>query len=309
MIPHVVGVGRVCIDHYLAPPVSADRFDGSAKRSCGELLVAVGGSVPRILAAACATRAVSCQFIGGARPADAPWIQGELDRLYLPAVLVETETTAHSFIEFGVDGSLESITSAEPPWTLSVPPDALDDTRQHPAVLLTDGRLNSRLLPMLERMNRTGGPRTALWLDPGTTWKSSAGRRAGAMLAARHAQVIIASTDFFEAIESAGLMTPSDAIHIETRQDGSVVGVAPCGRAEVTPAPVKLRGTSLGAGDIFRGHVLAHLAKRDSTTVDRPLLRSVLGASLKASAWRLADDSLEPRCPGLAVPLAVLPRD
>ena len=171
--PHVVGMGRVCIDHYLAHQASADRFDGSAKRSCGELHMAVGGSVPRILAAASATNAVSCHFIGGARQADIAWIQGELDQLSVSTLLFDAESTARSFIEFDADRSLVSITSIETSWTLSIPPGVFDERGQRPAVLLTDGRQSSQLLAIMERLDGMGGPTPALWLDPGTTWNSN----------------------------------------------------------------------------------------------------------------------------------------
>ena len=200
---HILGIGRLCIDHYLTHYRAVNRFDGGTKASATELAQAVGGSVPRILGAAAAVGSHRMQFYSGAHPSDIDWLKTELVRLGIDADIQATSSTARSFIEFERNGRLARVVSIETDWELSHSLFA-DQPSVFSGVtdIVIDARYPSACLSLAKNVRESSTASATIWLDPGSTAFNSEERTRAIVSILPLVDVLVATTDFLSRVST-----------------------------------------------------------------------------------------------------------
>lgn len=297
---YTVGIGRVCIDYYLEIASCSARFDGSKKLSAREIAKAVGGSVPRILSTVSATTSRNTVFfIGGCSLEDHLFLTTKLNEIDLPNKLIKQGYTNFSFILYGDKHQLISITSVEEEKELP-PDDALTYIPFEKKVtdLLIDSRHPKACSRILEQMWDRFHFRPTVWLDPGSTAFSNPDRTKKTIEALMLADVVVASTDFFEkaSVQLGSHFQKKLQLAVETMEGGHVQARGKWGTVTIYPVKVQVRGSSLGAGDVFCGVLIAQLAGLNICKLSNSRIEKAVHSSLQASAWRLASEELVP-CP------------
>lgn len=297
----VIGIGRLCLDRYLVLSSNSDRFDGSSKIAAEEIAQAIGGSVPRILAAASASRSdLSTRLIAGANHIDHSMFIYELEKLGISCELFDTESSAYSYITLRKNNSLISVTSVDEGWELpSIDTLPYLSTVNQISDLLIDARHPSCAETFFSLIASQGKQSPTVWLDPGSTALSDVNRIERTIKSIEIANIVIANSEFFDEVSKIiGYNARKKSIlAIETMATGSVHFTGTFGCGEVRSPKVKIRGSSLGAGDIFRGRLLAHLSGKDIMNIDKKGIEQAIFSSLAASAWRLEQESIVPDAP------------
>ena len=202
------------------------------------------------------------QFYSGAHPSDIDWLKTELVRLGIDADIQATSSTARSFIEFERDGRLARVVSIETDWELSHSLFA-DQPSVFSGVtdIVIDARYPSACLSLAKNVRESSTASATIWLDPGSTAFNSEERTRAIVSILPLVDVLVATTDF---LNQADLVSAQDtrrtvSIVFETLEDGCVKAFGPFGKLLVRPVHLSPGRSSFGAGDIFRGRLLAHL--------------------------------------------------
>jgi len=293
--PSVLGVGRVCVDHFVNSQAPAARFDGSIKQYGVEFATSVGGSVPRALVAASATGLVSAHFVGWVAEQESEWIREWLGARGVTSTLLKAEATGYSVLEYDIgETTFRRLLSVDARGTQGFRGSLVAELRESG---FSDIYFDAYHPEFIRALTLEWTEKPCTWLDPGST-SMSAPRRANALAAARMADCLLSDEVF--AAESRGYSPQRRLLTCISGERGAVTITGIFGEATVRPPAVDPPLASLGAGDIFRGRLLAYLASSKLEAASLGEVRSAVAGAMAAAAWRLRRSGVVvPEAPGL----------
>ena len=307
---NVVGIGRLCTDTYFAVDHTGSRQD-SKKWSGREFAQAYGGSVPRALAAASGFPGVTCSLVAALSTEDLAKgaISEELSSSGVRLIPIPSDRSAKSQVYLdSSSGALKLIISgADVPQSVDetiLRLTELDSSQAGIDALIFDCRQTEAVKAALGYFAKTSNrPPIFSLFDPGTSGFQA--NPNDAIELARASSAIVAGEEYFSHFglsrdDVMGGRLGSKGICVATWWDGSVSAVTARFSATIPSRKIRPRGSSMGAGDVFRGFFLGELLRAprsdwgtESTIVD------ALRVAQAAASLRIESQEWKPIAPAL----------